>query len=216
MRQNLSDTIYSELKRRILNGTIPPGKDLPEKLLSEEFKVSRTPLREALNRLINEDLVVYRPNLGYTAATLSSAEFRHLEDLRRMVESRVASLAALRATPQEIKALRLAADMPPVEQGDDSSFSRFCLANARFHLLLVRATRNNLVENIVMSSLDQYQRPAYLGIGRVTDHEKPTRMHHDIVDALEDHDPFKAEVVMANHVIGGSKRIIKALEAEGY
>jgi DNA-binding GntR family transcriptional regulator len=214
-RQNLSDTIYAELKRRILSGVISPDEHLGEKALSEALDVSRTPLREALNRLSHEDLVVYRPHLGYLAAPLSSEGFRHLEDLRRMVESQVAALAALRATAEDIEALREAADMPPVEAGDDASFTRFCQANARFHLLLVRATRNHLVGNIVMSALDQYQRPAYLGIGRATDHEKPTRCHHDIVDALEARDPFKAETVMAGHVIGGSERIIKALEAAG-
>ena len=67
-----------------------------------------------------------------------------------------------------------------------------------------------------MSSLDAYQRPAYLGIGRVTDHLKATRCHHDIVDAIEARDPVKAETVMCSHVIGGSERIIKALKEAGY
>jgi DNA-binding FadR family transcriptional regulator len=55
----------------------------------------------------------------------------------------------------EIKALRDAASMPGIEEGSDESFIRFCQANARFHLLLVRSSKNQLLENIVMSSLDK-------------------------------------------------------------
>jgi DNA-binding GntR family transcriptional regulator len=215
-RQNLPDRIYAELKRRILSGMIEPEQHLLEKTLCEELNVSRTPLREALNRLGNEDLVAFRPHCGYLAASLSSEGFRHLQDLRFIVESKVAALAAVRATPEEIKILREAASMPEIKPGDDESFVRFCQANARFHLLLVRSSKNHLLENIVMSSLDKYQRPAYLGIGRVTDNLKPTKCHHDIVDAIEEGDLFKAEAVMGNHVIGGSERIIKALVEAGH
>lgn len=105
--------------------------------------------------------------------------------------------------------------MPSLEAGDEQSFIDFCQANARFHLLVVRASRNNLLENIVMAALDQYQRPAYLGIGRVTDHQKASQCHLDLVDALEARDAFKAESVMSNHIIGGFERIIAALIKHG-
>lgn len=215
IQSNLPDRIYAELKRRILTGAIKPEENLREKRLCDDLKVSRTPLREALNRLGNEDLVIFRPNCGYQAATLTSADFRRLFDVRRIVESQVAALAAVRASTLEIEALRAAATMPEILPGDDSSFIRFCRANSRFHLLLVRSCRNPLLENIVMSALDQYQRPAYLGIGRVTDASKASRCHHDIVDALSVRDFSKAESVMAGHVIGGSERIIRALVEAG-
>lgn len=212
---NLPGRIYIELKRRILSGLIAPEEHLREKQLCDELKVSRTPLREALNRLSNEDLVVYRPHCGYLAAPLSAAEFRNLEDLRLIVESKVAALAAMRATAEDVRKLRKAAPMPEIYPEDDKSFVQFCRANALFHLLLVEAGKNHLLSNIVMSSLDKYQRPAYLGIGRVRDHRKPTKCHEEIVDAIEARDPVKAEAFMANHIIGGHGRIIKALEEAG-
>lgn len=215
-RAPLSERVYSELKRRILSGLLAPGAHLREAALCALLEVSRTPLREALNRLGNEDLVVFRPNHGYVVAPLSSEEFRKLKDLRMIVESKVAALAAVRATAADRRALRAAAAMPALVPGDDASFVAFCRANARFHLILVRATGNQHLENIVMSALDQYQRPAYLGIGRVVDHEKPTKCHLGIVEAVEARDPLKAEAVMCNHVIGGSERIIEALVAAGY
>ncbi|EDY81971.1 transcriptional regulator, GntR family protein [Verrucomicrobiia bacterium DG1235] len=212
---NLPERVYATIKRKILNGEIAPGARLLEKSLCEELKVSRTPVREALNRLGNEDLVLFRPHCGFLAAPLTADGARKLKDLRLIVESKVAALAALRATKSQIDALRDAAEMPVVIPGDDESFVRFCQANSRFHLLLTRTIDNQPLENIVMSALDQYQRPAYLGIGRVSDRTKATKCHHDIVDALLERDPFKAEAVMSGHVIGGSERIIKALVEAG-
>jgi len=211
---NLPDRIYSHLKRCILSGKIAPGEHLLEKALCDALKVSRTPLREALNRLGNEDLVIFRPHCGFIVAPISSEGFRRLLDLRIIIESKVAVLACMRAGPADIEALRNAAVMPALD-GGEKSFIDFCQANARFHLLLVRATGNNLLENIVMSALDQYQRPAYLGIGRVTDHEKATRCHLDLVEALEAREALKAESVMSHHVLGGFERIIRALVEAG-
>ena len=208
---SLPDRLYDELKRRILSGLIQPSARLVEKNLCADLKVSRTPLREALNRLSNEDLVIFQPNRGYIAAPLTAETYRQVYDLRKIVEGKVAALAAIRATKDQITQMRAAAPMPEIIPGDDASFIEFSRANARFHLLVARSTGNQLLENIVMSALDHYQRPAYIGIGRAEDASKPTKCHVDLVDAIEDRDPIKAEVVMCSHVIGGSERIIKAL-----
>jgi len=213
---NLRDRLYSELKRQILSGQLAPGEHIPEARLCEKLNVSRTPLREALNQLGNEELVVFRPHCGFVVAPLSAEGAQRLQELRQIVESKVAAMAAVRANAEQIKAMRAAADMPSIEPGSDASFTAFCQANAYFHLLLARSIGNHLLENLVMSSLDAYQRPAYVGVGRVTDHRKASKCHHDIVDAIEARDPIKAETVMCHHVIGGSERIIRALREAGY
>lgn len=214
-KSTLGDRIYYELKERILTGRIQPKQYLREQQLCESLKVSRTPLREALNRLGNEELILYRPNSGYSAAPLSSKDFHDLQDLRLIVEPKVAGLAAVRADAEDIQRLREAAPMPEVEPDNNESFVAFCQANARFHLLLVEASHNHLLANIVMSALDKYQRPAYLGIGRVSNDAKATACHFEIVSAIEDRDPMRAEAVMANHIVGGHRRIQAALVAAG-
>lgn len=214
--KSLPEWVYSTLKRQILTGELWPGERLLEKDLCEALGVSRTPLREALNRLGNEDLVVFRPHCGYVTAPLSVVEFRHLQDLRMIVEGRVAALAAVRATEEDLKRLRGTMEMPELASGDDEAFAAFCRANAQFHLELVRAAHNPMMEGIVMTALDMYQRPAYIGIGRVTDPEKASRCHREIVQALEARDPMKAETVMCSHILGGSERICAALREAGY
>jgi DNA-binding GntR family transcriptional regulator len=210
----LPDHVYAVLKQRILSCTLRPGDRLVEKNLCADLHVSRTPLREALNRLSHEELVLVQPHAGYRVAPLSLAGFRNLIELRSVVESQAAALAAERATPADIAELRAHATLP-YDPKHEQGFADYCRANARFHLLVVRAARNPMLENIVMSALDMYQRPTYLRIGRQLDPKNPSAKHHAIVDAIERHDATTAHAVMQLHIRGGGERIVAALKSAG-
>ena len=69
----LPDHVYAVLKQRILSCALKPDERLVEKRLCDELRVSRTPLREALNRLSHEQLVAFQPHAGYRVATSSRA-----------------------------------------------------------------------------------------------------------------------------------------------
>jgi DNA-binding GntR family transcriptional regulator len=211
----LPDHVYAVLKQRILTCSLPPGQRLVEKQLCEELRVSRTPLREALNRLSHEELVSFQPHVGYRVAAISLAAFRNLIELRGLVEPQSAALAAMRATPGQVAELRKLATLP-YDPSDESGFVDYCRANARFHLAVMRCAANPMLENIVMSSLDMYQRPTYLRIGRQLDPSNPSAKHHAIVQAIESRDADAARTVMYQHVRGGGERILEALMAAGY
>src|SRR2546430_1621519 len=80
----LPDHVYAVLKQRILSCALRPGQRLVEQALCGELGVSRTPLREALNRLSHEDLVSFRPHAGYRVAGLPLEGFRNLVELRAL------------------------------------------------------------------------------------------------------------------------------------
>lgn len=208
----LPDHVYAILKQRILSCVLPPNQRLIEKNLCDELKLSRTPLREALNRLSHDDLVTFQPHVGYRVAPITVAGFTNLIELRTVVEPQAAALAAERASPEEIRRLRATATIDH-DPNDDDSYVDYCRANALFHLNVVRAARNPMLETIVMSALDLYQRPTYLRIGRQSDKRSPSDRHHAIVDAIERHDPKGAQAAMLVHVVGGGGRIIEALKA---
>lgn len=211
----LPDHVYSILKQRILSCVLKPDERLVEKTLCDELQVSRTPLREALNRLSHEGLVFVQARAGYRVAPIDLESFRSLAELRAIIEPQAAALAAERATAEDIAGLRAHAELP-FDPNDDASFVAYCRANALFHLLVVRAARNPMLENIVMSIVDMNQRPTYLRIGRQTDPRDPSAKHHAIVDAIGRHDPAAAREIMERHVRGGSERILAALKAAGY
>ncbi len=211
----LPDHVYSVLKRRILSCTLLPDQRLVEKDLCTELGISRTPLREALNRLSHEELITFQPHAGYRVAAITLEGFRSLIELRGIVEPQAAARAAERATETEVANLRATAviDSNPA---DDRSFVDYCRANARFHLNVVRCARNPMLENIVMSALDMYQRPTYMRIGRQMDPGNPSARHLAIAEAIARHDPAEAQAVMLQHIQGGGVRILAALQAAGY
>lgn len=211
----LPDHVYATLKQRILCCDLKPAERLTEKDLCEKLQVSRTPLREALNRLSHEGLVTFQPHAGYRVAPLTLEGFRALIEFRCIVEPPASRLAAERATPAEIAELRhcAACDCDP---NDENGFVSFCRANARFHLLIVRCARNPMLENIVMSALDMNQRPTYLRIGRQMDLSNPSAKHHAIIDAIEQRNGALAQELMLHHVRGGGERILAALKEANY
>jgi len=208
----LPDHIYATLKQQILSCALPPGKRLIEKDLCEQLHVSRTPLREALNRLSHEDLVSFQPHAGYRVSEITLDGFLNLTGLRAIVEPQGAALAAGFATAADISEMRALATLP-YDNNDDLGFVDYCRANARFHLRVVRAARNPMLENIVMSALDMSQRPAYLRIGRQMDPSNPSEKHHAIVDAIAAHNAPLAQQLMEKHVRGSGDRIFAALQA---
>ncbi|MEI7552849.1 MAG: GntR family transcriptional regulator [Verrucomicrobiota bacterium] len=208
----LPDHVYAVLKQRILACALPPNERLIEKKLCAELRVSRTPLREALNRLSHEELVSFQPHAGYRVAGITLAGFKNLIELRSIVEPQAAALAAERATPADLAALRAQATQPH-DPSEEHSFIQYCQANSHFHLLVVRCARNSMLENIVMSALDMYQRPTYLRIGRQMDPSNPSSKHHAIVDAIERRDAEAARTIMRQHIQGGGERIMAALQA---
>lgn len=211
----LPDHIYAVLKQKILSCALIPGQRLMEKKLCEGLQVSRTPLREALNRLNHEELVTLTPNAGYRVAPITLDGYHHLTELRAIIEPPAAALAATRATATDIAELRSLATLA-FDPNDDQGFAAYCRANARFHLRVVRTAGNPMLENIVMSALDLSQRPAYLRIGRQLDPSNPSAKHHAIVDALAAHDATLAQQLMEKHVRGSGDRILEALQAAGY
>lgn len=124
----LPDHIYAVLKHRILSCAVAPGERLVEKNLCDELGVSRTPLREALNRLNHEELVALPPNAGYRVSAITLESFKNLTELRAIVEPQAAALATARATPVDLRELRALADLPP-DPNDDAGFVEYCRAS---------------------------------------------------------------------------------------
>jgi DNA-binding GntR family transcriptional regulator len=212
---SLPDRIYGILKQQILTCAIMPGTRLTEMDLCGDLGVSRTPLREALNRLGHEGLLQVRPNRGYRVMPVTVTHFQHLGELRRAVEPQVAALAAAKALPEDLALMRDAADLQ-YEPGNRDSLVAYCRQNCVFHLAIARSTGNPLLSEIVMSALDKHQQPAYMGLlGRMSAKE-PTGEHHAIVDAIQAGNSDLARALMDHHIARGVVRISDAILAGGF
>jgi DNA-binding GntR family transcriptional regulator len=211
----LADRVYEALKHRILTCSLLPGQRIIDKILCAELGISRTPLREAENRLCLEGLLIQQTHHGYSIAPVTVEDFRDLCELRRIIEPEVAGLAAERATPGDIDELLNAAELA-YTHGHPITYEGYLRGNSAFHLALVRCARNARVEGVVMSALDQHQRPLYLGLDSGIDAEASSAEHREIVAAVKTRDAARAIGLMKNHISRGEERIVNALRLAGY
>jgi DNA-binding GntR family transcriptional regulator len=211
----LPDRIYGTLKHRILTCSMLPGQRIVEKDLCKEMQVSRTPLREAFNRLALEGLIVLSPYRGYAVSPVTVEGYQELCELRRIVEAGTAALAAERATEEDVNGLLSRAETR-YTPGDRATYEGYLRANSVFHLALVRCTRNRQLEGIVMSALDRHQRPLYLGLDVGIDGRASTNEHLEIIDAVRNRQADRARQLMVDHIAKAEGRIVSALRAAGY
>lgn len=208
-RLNLPDRVYRKLKQQILTCRLAPEHRLIESELCAALHVSRTPLREALNRLALEGLVVAAPLAGYIVAPLTIEDIRDLTEVRQIVESEAAALAAQRATEEEIRIMESSATLT-YKQGDRRTYALSLERNRAFHLAVAHASRNPRLHSIVTSVLDQVQRAIYFGLDAAIDAKLATAEHFELVEAVKARSPRRARELMAAQIKNGERGMLKA------
>ena len=210
--QALPDRDYSVLKCRILTCAIVPDQRLNEKEIANELKVSRTPLREALNRLSQENLLARTPYCGYAVSLVTEDDIRNLWETRLILETATAGLAAERATPVELDRMMQFVELRYTPR-DPVTYAEYLKASSIFHRELARASHNSRLESMVMAVLDELQRPLYLGLDIGLDAENATREHVLLVEAIESRDPARARLLQSEQLTRAGERMIAAMRA---
>lgn len=187
---------YSMILEAIDVGVYKPGDRLVESDLAERFGVSRTPIREALQRLETQSLLE-RDGRSLIVAALDHNQMAELYVVRRELEGLAARLAAKHATEEEVRVLRDMVTADDALVGDPSALSR---ANRRFHKQIHLASHNRYL----VQQLDLVHRTMALmattslaaeGRGQIAQAE-----HDRIVRAIEDHDEAEAEAALRDHI----------------
>jgi DNA-binding GntR family transcriptional regulator len=145
--ERTADVVARRIGQAILGGEIPPGTRLREETLAKQFQVSRTPVREAIILLSANGLVDLEPNRGATVLRLTAEDVTDVYDLRALLESESAALAARRSTPDVADLLAKICDQmgalhdaPASEQLAIDTFFHYTIAEAsgspRLHALV--------------------------------------------------------------------------------
>ncbi|MGE4584724.1 MAG: GntR family transcriptional regulator [Sphaerochaeta sp.] len=100
-RPKLSESAYLEIKRLIKDQVFKPGDPLPENVLSATLNMSRTPIREALHKLEDEEVVIIKPRLGAFVASVDFTQLCNLYETREAVEGMMANLCCKPHVPVE-------------------------------------------------------------------------------------------------------------------
>ncbi len=171
---SLRDEIVDELRERIISGELRPGERLRERALSEEFGVSRVPVREAILVLEQQRLLRTEPRVGATVTDLTGRDVAELFDVRLALEPLTAALAARSHTEQDIAQLE-SDHARAVEASRDRDARAGSLANADFHLSLLRAAHSELLWQAAGPLHPQIQR---LFRQTITEHEQALCADH--------------------------------------
>lgn len=192
-RQNLSDTIAARLRATIAGGELPAGAQLVgHRDLARQYEVSVGSVREALSMLMSEGLIEVRPGRGTfvaaSAATaalrtapLSLSEIHDLLDARRVIEARIASLAAERAAPGQLDAIGAA--LARMEAAVDQPES-FIDADVEFHLAVAAAANNRYLIRMMNDLRDLLRHDMRLSVEtafRRTGTLRPSLVLHEVL-----------------------------------
>jgi GntR family transcriptional repressor for pyruvate dehydrogenase complex len=223
-RQSLVDVVAERIRDLIEREHLKAGDRLPGELqLVEQLRVSRPVLREAISRLESVGLISVRRGQGMfvgdrgnlsscvqlvrTAMTIAPKDLTRFAELRTAIEVHAARLAAERATPEDIEALRsICTEM----DREDNSYEDAIRADFQFHRKIVEITGNEMMRNIMQVIHE------FVMAGMVHTTPKPRNrsrsrlLHGAILDALQAHDPDRAEREMKAHMVSVHERLQEA------
>lgn len=202
VRNAITDRVYAALRGRIIDLDLAPGDRLQIERLSREIDVSPTPVREALNRLTAEGLVVQEPYRGFrVSALLDAAELAELLTARTVIESAAASAAAAHRSREALTNLRSLVDEMATLAGEPVlDVKRFNAADASFHRAVVSAAGNRFLLT-AFASLHAHVQISRQYKGRsVAQARRSNDEHRQLLDALDAQDQSLAEEIARAHI----------------
>jgi DNA-binding GntR family transcriptional regulator len=203
----LRQLVFDQLKKEIINCTLAPGEPLSEALIAERFKVSKTPVREALTSLQQSDLVEYRVNKGFSVATVTLKDIQDIFEARVFFECELLKLAIIHITEAEIQELERNLDME-FDEKDPESIDRCVQANKDFHLGIARASRNSRLFGHYVSILEEAQRLTYIDLKNEDIIRTWKLSHSRFVDALRNKDEQAGVQAVIEVMENQKKRIL--------
>lgn len=152
-RDNLSDTLVSELRNMIVDGRLPSGERVNEVRVSQQLGVSRTPLREALARLSQEGALTSVPRIGYFVQPLTLAEFEQIYPIRPLLDPEALRLAGL---PSKESLARLRELNERLESAPDAD--TIIGLDDEWHLELIDACPNRVLIDLIKQFISRTRR----------------------------------------------------------
>ena len=209
--QTKSDEICAILRRMIIEGELPDGAAIEDAEMMQRLEIGRTPLREALQRLAEEDLLRRRPNRGYFVSEISASDLLHIFEIREQLEILCARKAAERARPQDIADYAAWLDEVRAGVAEENLDRGWNLKmDERFHDILATASGNAYLPGAVQRYYGLSVRSLYLShmdMALIRD-EMPN--YEAMLPALEKRDLTAAEAIMRSHMAFDPATVLRA------
>lgn len=192
-----SNQLAQQLEEMIFSGQLCPGEKLDETSIAAKFGVSRTPVREAIQRLVATGMVQVRRRKGTIVTQLTMPRLIGMIEMMAELDIMAARLAARRATQEERDAIGAILEAARSAVDDQHAYTRL---NREFHWALYAATHNRYMEEVALRTWKVLQPYRNFRLDQHARRRESSAQHQAIFDAIRASDGDLAAQKMASHV----------------
>jgi DNA-binding GntR family transcriptional regulator len=211
---SLREQVYQQLKADIILGVYRPGEKLDVTRLIAQHSMSKTPVRDALHALQQEGLVEVIPRVGYFASRITIKDVEDIFQLRLIVETASAELAAPRIALEDLEALEKLTERRYVA-GDVGSYKEFLADNREFHYQVAQAAGNLRLADVVNNLLSQMQRLLILRLDLRDSADEMLSEHRRLLQAFRARDSRAARQAMELAVRNARDAVMQSIVSKG-
>lgn len=212
MKEGRVESLYNSLKARAVGFEFRPGERINEGTVARELDASRTPLREALNRLVAEQLIEFRPGQGFFCRALDPKSIFELYEMREIIETAAARRACQRGSASGIAALRDRLETDGLTTAG-LTIREVVARDEAFHLGIAQLAGNAEIVHHLDRINERIRFIRWIDMGQRV---RTTKSEHlKIMAALEARDSERAAAVLETHVMRRLDEIVAAVR-EGY
>ena len=200
--------VFDLVRGEILSCVLMPGEELREGELAKRYGVSKSPIRDAMQKLEFEGLVEIEPRRGHRVKPISVSDAEDILDLRNILESAVVRRIAEKASDQEL------ADLDRFRTADLTSIPAFVAYNREFHHALSSLSRNQRLAEETQRVMEFYDRLCVVSLStlrREGGFTGPLADHNAIIDALQARNATTAARLVGKHVGTSRAAIMRGL-----
>lgn len=202
---SLTDEIVDIIRDRILKGEYKIGEKIKENQIATEFKVSRTPIREAFKQLENEGLIDYVPNRGCFAKGFTRQDIEDIYAVRKALEIMAVEWAVSRISDQQIEALKEQSELMEFYTARKDS-DKVLELNSAYHDIIYDAAGSRFMAQILRSYKEYIEQTRKVILYEQAYLEEILQEHKVILEAIIARDAECAKAAMADHLEMSQRR----------
>jgi DNA-binding GntR family transcriptional regulator len=209
----LREHVYVSIKGAIIGGEFEPGRRLIEEKLAEDMKTSRTPVREAIQKLEKEGLIYRLPRGGFAVKGVTEEEVEEVFGLRGILEGYAGFLATARMDEAELRSLE---EIIALEEAclQEMNVEEFIRLDGEFHDVLYKAAKNNRLYNLLHDLRDYMYRYRVIILRYQRKPQLAVQDHKEMVTSIRNKNAKQVEKLVRKHMTRG-KEVIKKKIRQG-
>ncbi|MGM0383256.1 MAG: GntR family transcriptional regulator [Thermodesulfobacteriota bacterium] len=212
-KANLGNQVFEQVKEMIVRGEIPAGRRMIESEIAESMGISRTPVREAIQRLEAEGLLTPLPNGGHMVRGLDIAYIKETFEIRSILESFASYLAAERHVDEDIAPLE--EKMEEFQRYLDAhDLKELARINTEFHELLYALSRSTRLVKMIHNLRDEIYFLRKIILNSADMAYLSNQDHREIIKAIKNREAKKVEGLVREHILRGKEFVINTIRKE--